>query len=268
MRRTYELYFALAGVVIVTAIYVPLASQGIPRASSVFGHVIGIIGFLLMLSTETLYSIRKRARRGRGRLSTWLQVHIVTAIVGSYMVLLHSSWKFNGLAGVLMLMTVVVVASGFIGRYIYTAVPRTADGVELAINELEAQIAAADAQLQTWSANRPVAVAALGRQLAALPDVPQDSWMLVLGRALVQWGYQRRLRREVRKLDAQGQAQAAQLQKLLSERYRLQRQIRSVAMARRLLSIWHTIHIPLGMALFTIAFIHIGATLYYATFIR
>jgi hypothetical protein len=268
MHRTYELYFAWAGVALVTAIYVPVAAQEIPRASSVFGHVIGIIGFLLMLSTETLYSIRKRARRGVGRMSTWLQIHIVTGIVGSYLVLLHSAWKFNGLAGVLMLMTVVVVASGFVGRYIYTAVPRTADGVEVAINELEAHIAAADAQLQAWSASRPAAAAAISHQLAALPDVPQSSVMLVLGRALMQRGYQRRLRRELAGLDAEGRAQAAQLQKLLGDRYRLQRQIRSLAMARRLLSIWHTIHIPLGVALFTIAFIHIGAALYYATFIH
>jgi len=268
MRRTYELYFALVGVAIVTAIYVPVATQGIPRASSVFGHVIGIIGFLLMLSTETLYSIRKRAQRGVGRMSAWLQIHIVTGIVGSYMVLLHSAWKFNGLAGVLMLMTVVVVASGFVGRYIYTAVPRTADGVEVAINELEAHIAAADAQLQAWSAGRPAAVEAIGHQLAALPDAPQGDVMRVLGRALMQRDYQRRLRRAVSQLDVEGRAQATQIQRLLSERYRLQRQIRSLAMTRRLLSIWHAIHIPLGVALFTIAFVHIGAALYYATFIH
>ena len=38
--------------------------------------------------------------------------------------------------------------------------------------------------------------------------------------------------------------------------------------ARRLLALWHTIHIPIGMVLFTSAFIHIGAALYYSTLLK
>ena len=41
------------------------------------------------------------------------------------MVLLHPAMRFRGLAAVLTLLTVVVVASGVVGRYIYTRVPRT-----------------------------------------------------------------------------------------------------------------------------------------------
>jgi hypothetical protein len=47
-----------------------------------------------------------------------------------------------------------------------------------------------------------------------------------------------------------------------------QAQAVSLARARRMLSIWHAIHIPIGMALFTAAFIHIGAALYYATLLK
>ncbi len=38
--------------------------------------------------------------------------------------------------------------------------------------------------------------------------------------------------------------------------------------SRRLLAIWHTLHVPLGMMLFFIAFIHIVATLYFATLLH
>jgi cytochrome b561 len=41
------------------------------------------------------------------------------------MVLLHTAMRFNGLAGVATLLTAVVVASGIVGRYLYTALPRT-----------------------------------------------------------------------------------------------------------------------------------------------
>ena len=159
-------------------------TRQIPAAGEFYGHAIGILGFLLMLMTETLYSLRKRARSARwGRMAGWLQFHIFTGIVGPFMVLLHTSWKFNGLAGVTLLLTGVIVFSGFIGRYIYTRIPRTADGIE-----------------------DPGLVAAM--------------------------------------------------------------QASTLANARRLLSLWHTIHIPIGMALFTAAFAHILGALYYSTLLK
>jgi hypothetical protein len=38
--------------------------------------------------------------------------------------------------------------------------------------------------------------------------------------------------------------------------------------ARRLLALWHTIHIPIGMVVFISAFVHMGAALYYATLLK
>jgi hypothetical protein len=260
-KRTYELWYALAAMIGITIVYILIAAQGIPKSSSLFGHGIGIIGFLFMLSTETLYSLRKRARgRARGRMSTWLQVHIFTGLVGSYMVLLHSAWKFNGLAGALMLMTVIIVASGVIGRYIYTAVPRTVDGAEVTLRDLEQQIALADAQLQALGVTRSAPVARLASASAS-----GSGASLVFGRTVEQWRYDREVRRV---LKGQGEQQARQLRLLLDERFRLQRQVRSLAVARQLLAVWHTVHIPIGVALFTLAFIHIAAELYFATLIK
>jgi hypothetical protein len=34
------------------------------------------------------------------------------------------------------------------------------------------------------------------------------------------------------------------------------------------MALWHTIHIPIGMVLFTAAFIHIVAAVYYASLLR
>ena len=187
LRGAKELWLALLVCLLITGLYagvVMLTGGTIPAAGEFFGHTIGIIGFILMLMTETLYSLRKRSRSTRwGRMASWLQFHIFTGIVGPFMVLLHSSWKFNGLAGAVTALTMIVAFSGFIGRYIYTRIPRTADGLE------------------------------------------DDSAL-------------------------------AQMQK------------GAIANARRLMALWHTIHIPIGMALFTAAFVHIAGALYYATFLR
>ncbi|HYR11267.1 MAG TPA: hypothetical protein VEQ60_26030, partial [Longimicrobium sp.] len=55
----------------------------------------------------------------------WMQAHVFAGLVGPYLVLLHTAFQFRGLAGVLALMVLVVVASGVVGRFAYTAVPKT-----------------------------------------------------------------------------------------------------------------------------------------------
>ena len=183
LRGNGELWLAFLAMVLMTGVYalIMLLTREIPPAGELFGHGVGIVGFILMLMTETLYSLRKRSRSVRwGRMSAWLQFHIFTGLVGPYMVLLHTSWKFNGIAGVTTLFTIIIVVSGFIGRYIFTRIPRTLDGLEI---------------------------------------------------------------------------EGALSQEALKQ-------------TRRLLALWHTIHIPIGMALFISAFVHIGAALYYATFLK
>lgn len=262
-----ELWWALAAIVVITVIYLLAARQlqGVPAASGLFGHGIGVLGFVLMLATETLYSLRKRSRLARwGRPASWLRFHIFTGLVGPYMVLLHSSWKFNGLAGLVMLITVVVVISGFIGRYIYTAVPRNADGLMLEAGDLQVQIAAAEAELRRAVANEPSAAQLIAPQLTASPAAAGPA-MLVLGRPLFNWRQRQQWRRALRQLDPAARAQARQMEALVARRQALQRQAASLASARRLLGVWHSVHIPLGVALFTAAFIHIFAAIYFAT---
>lgn len=186
LRSFKELWLALLTCVLIAALYgaVVAATRQIPAARGWFGHGLGVLGFILMLSTETLYSLRKRSRTARwGRMSVWLQFHIFTGIVGPFMVLLHTSWKFNGLAGASLVLTGLVVASGFIGRYIYTRIPRTSNGIE-------------------------------------------DPGLVG------------------------------------------QMQVSALLNARRLLSVWHVIHIPIGIALFTVAFAHLLGALYYASLLK
>ena len=270
-RGARELWWSAAAIVGITMFYLVVASrlQAVPAASGLFGHSLGVVGFLLMLATETLYSLRKRSRQARwGRTASWLRFHIFTGLVGAYLVLLHTAWKFNQLAGIVMLLTVIVVVSGFIGRYIYTAVPRTADGAVLAREQLEAEITEAGVALQAWLAERPEASRALALRLAAQPALPKDRPFLVLGRPLIELSYRWQWRREMARADVTVRGQAAQLEKLVARQRQLQRQVASLAMTRRLLGIWHSVHIPLGMALFTAAFVHIGAALYYASLLH
>ena len=92
LRSNRELWLAFFAMILITGLYglVVIFTRSIPPAGELFGHVMGIIGFVFMLMTETLYSLRKRSRTVKwGKLSNWLQFHIFTGLVGPYMVLLH-----------------------------------------------------------------------------------------------------------------------------------------------------------------------------------
>jgi hypothetical protein len=270
-RQNRELWLSFIAVILITLLYLFVTGMlnGVPPASDFFGHSIGIVGFILMLMTESLYSLRKRSRGARwGKMSNWLDFHIFTGLVGPYLVLLHTSWKFNGLAGIVMLLTVIIVASGFVGRYIYTAVPRTADGIELEAGSLNRQIAQADTQLQEMLANSPEKMQLLAKRFSSQPAEAENQTALIFGRVFSDWRYRQEWRRAKRGLDAGSRAQINQLEKMIERRRTLRRQINTLVSARRMMALWHTVHIPIGMVLFTAAFIHIIAAIYYATLLR
>lgn len=274
LTRGRELLCALVSILLITLLYTGVVYRlgSIPAASGFFGHSLGVLGFLLMLMTETLYSLRKRSRAARwGRMASWLQFHIFTGLVGPYLVLLHTSWKFNGLAGIVLLLTIVIVISGFIGRYIFTAVPRTADGAEVQAREIGERIHMVEQSLAEHVTMQPPASRNLLQRLAAYPGghSPRNGGLgVVLGRAFSDIGYRLAWWREQRRLDPAVRAQFHQLSNLIHQRRQLQQQMDSLAAARRLLAAWHAVHIPIGVALFTAAFVHVFAAIYFATLLH
>lgn len=263
-----ELWLALYSMLLISSLYfgVVLAWREVPAASELFGHTLGIVGFVLMLMTETLYSLRKRARTARwGRMATWLEIHIFMGLVGPFLVLLHTSWKFNGLAGVVTLLMVIVVVSGFIGRYIYTAVPRTADGAEVAAAALAQEINRVQGKIEAWLETQPVEIQNLADRLTLTESYGKAFiFQRVFHDAADRWRWWVLSQR----MEPRMRQQVSRLRSLFAERQTLRGQLASLAMARRLLGVWHTVHIPIGMALFTAAFVHIGAAIYYATLLR
>jgi hypothetical protein len=266
-----EFWLALLAIVLITLVYLGVTtySGAVPAASQFFGHSLGVFGIVLMAMTETLYSLRKRTHSIRwGRMSSWLQFHIFTGLVGPYMALLHTSWKFNGLAGVLMLLTVIIVISGFIGRYIYTAVPRTIEGAEVEVGEINQQLAVVEQELAVYLEGQSESARQAIQALITQTSLPVSSGQMVFGRVFMDNRLLREWSRHKRQMDHLSRSQVQNLDDLLRRRIVLHRQAASLDITRHLLATWHTVHIPIGMALFTVAFIHMLATLYLATFLH
>jgi hypothetical protein len=260
--RLNELHLAGLAIVGITAVYLTVvAVLGVPAAGQLFGHSLGIMGFGLMLATETLYSFRKRTlRKSWGRMSDWLRFHIFTGVVGPYLVLLHSAWSFNGLAGLVLLMTGLVVASGFFGRYVYTAVPRPADGVMVEEAALRREIARSESALRMRATE-------LGLKPTSAGGAAGGLWGL-FSRGPSDLAFELKRAWQRRRLGPQLRAQTAELDALVKRRREIQRQIGLLRSARQVMSVWHSIHIPMGLVLFILAFVHIGAAIYYATLLK
>jgi hypothetical protein len=197
-----------------------------------------------MMTMPVIYGVRKRWTRlaGTGSLATWLEVHIFCGIVGPVLVTLHTAFKFNGLISVAYWSMVLVMASGFVGRYWFVRIPKTIRGVELTRREIEDRAAlltqhVADAGLSTDLLSRLVGKDPGGRWARSR-----------LRRALVREGV--------------GTSVARDLIETLAERQGLLRRLSYLERTKRLFAAWHLFHQPLVYVMFGIAILHVGVALY------
>jgi hypothetical protein len=117
------------------------------RPSGDGGHLIGVLGTVCLFATLP-YLARKRLRvlRNAGKPAHWLEAHIFCGVFGPILITYHTSLKFNGIISVAYWSMVLVVLSGFVGRYLYVRIPKTIRGEELSRAELDARAAELEQQ--------------------------------------------------------------------------------------------------------------------------
>lgn len=264
LAENWELIAASFSILALTAAYLIVVRLTATQAGVSANHGLGILGFTLMVATESLYSWRKTRHDARwGRTRIWLKAHIFGGIVGPYIVFLHTGFHFAGLAGVTFWMTVAVMCSGFIGRYIHTAIPRTAPGYELDVDQLEAAIRDTEARLQAWAwqSAHPTQRRALSKAIEAMPVAGEARFRTLLDRKRMPQLYDEPWLQALERLEAPIREQVRTLGVLLDSRRVLQRPAIGTAPARRLLAVWHAVHVPLAIATFAAAVLHMIAAL-------
>jgi hypothetical protein len=108
------------------------------KPSGYIGHSLGIMGSVFIISGVGLYMARKRYRflHRLGNLMYWLEFHIFMCILGTIMVVFHTTFKLGGVAGISFWSMVTALVSGVAGRFIYLQIPRTIEGRELDLKEV------------------------------------------------------------------------------------------------------------------------------------
>lgn len=235
------------------------------RPAGPVGRSLGIAGSVLMFGGTLAYIARKKLRvlSNVGTTKAWLEVHIFCGIVGPVLVTLHTSLRFNGIVSVAYWSMLGVVASGFVGRYLYVRIPRTIRGVEMDRRAIEARAA----ELRHGLAEMKVPPRLLGRidemETSLLPREgdrhPVAS--LVFGGFAV-WRKTRAIEREIRSAGLEpDQIREALLAE--AERINLLRRAAALDLTRRLFALWHVFHKPFVWVLAAVFVVHVGVAIYF-----
>lgn len=109
------------------------------KPGGVLGHGFGIIGSFCIIFGILIYVARKRIRAMSrwGLLKYWLEFHIFLCTLGPILILFHTTFKFGGLVAISFWSMVAVFLSGIIGRFIYLQIPRSIEGRELSLAEVQ-----------------------------------------------------------------------------------------------------------------------------------
>jgi len=241
------------------------------RPSGAIGVKLGMVG-VLMFFLIYLYPLRKKwgwlGRVGNSR--HWLDFHIVLGTAAPVIIAFHASFKFGNIAGMAFYSMLMVTLSGFVGRYLYSHIPRSLSAAELSMKEIQEKEEALRKELAEQKATFGFSVDALAElpspaQLAKTPLIASLLSMFVLDikrpfrtslLRLQQAGFgswvfsgfglfsTRNLKLERAILLAQKQASLSQSIAFLSR-------------TQRIFQLWHVIHRPFSYAFAILAILHI-----------
>ena len=235
------------------------------RPSGPVGRSFGVAGAVLMFGGTLAYIARKRLPilANAGSTKTWLEVHIFCGLVGPALVTLHTSFKFNGIVSVAYWSMLSVVASGFVGRYLYAKIPRTQRGVEMDRKGIEQRAT----ELRSELAEMTVPVKLLLRIQEMEKDLlPAEGSRHGLGSLLFGGLAVRRKTRAIERTIRSAGLTRQLVREALhveAERINLLRRAATLDLTRRLFALWHVFHMPFVWVLAIVFVLHVGVAIYF-----
>jgi hypothetical protein len=235
------------------------------KPGGIRGHGLGMIGSFMMILL-LLYSVRKRRRifHSAWPIKRWLDLHILMGIMGPLYIILHSSFKLNGIVSISFWSMIAVALSGVLGRYIYAQIPRGIQGNELSLQEVEnldqdlgrtlTEKFNLDAyqirRLQTLGMHKDYE----GRSLVRiLIGIFIDDLLFMLRRPF--------LRRQIKYVVKLSGRELKQVQKMSRQKSVLKRRLVLWQKIHHIFHYWHIIHKPFAIIMYLIMLIHVAITI-------
>ncbi|GJL53037.1 MAG: hypothetical protein NPIRA02_01690 [Nitrospirales bacterium] len=220
-----------------------------PRfAGSLWGGVLGVSGAMLMLVPLAYLVVKrvkslKQAVTRRVSMRTLLAGHIYAGVLGPILVLVHTGHKFESPLGIaLTSMTIIVVLSGFIGRYLMGRISQEIKEKRSILDGLNSSYQETLERLRTCCAAKSVQLQPftgffsrlLGRPFFSMQEQEMDTMSIGL--------------RAVRLSDAIADLEYA---------------IRTHDTIKHVFSLWLKIHITLSMVLYALLALHVWAAVHF-----
>lgn len=245
------------------------------RPSGLVGQSAGIVAFVVFVFLW-LYPLRKKwkALAFTGSVGKWLDVHVTSAIGLPLLLTIHAAWRSDGVIGLGFGAMLVVCASGVVGRYLYTRIPRAKSGVELSRDEVVAErrrlideIATATG-IDARTVEETLAIASPSDEKAGVVQVLRD----LVTNDLHRWRMTRELRRRFQEVEGGRDISSAVLVRsvrLAGREIALAQQVRMLDATHRVFRYWHVAHKPFALTALVAVVIHVavvvavGATWFY-----
>lgn len=275
MSETFHKIYLAAFALIVVIVFVLLLIQGVSyystppnerfyherheilKPSGVVGHGIGIAGSLALIIGVFSYMSRKRIRRLSriGYLKYWLELHIFLCSLGPVLILFHTSLKFGGIVAISFWSMVAVVISGIIGRFIYIQIPRTIEGREMSLNEINNSKTELGQRLNDlYGVDENILDLLKKSSVMKIRD--ERKRMNFFSRIRSDRGLMSEIRLNLKsqKLSRKNYRQSI---KLIKNEIVLNRRIEWLVSMQNLLRYWHIAHLPFALIMLVIMIIHI-----------
>lgn len=235
------------------------------KPSGIIGHGLGIIGTSMMILGVASYMIRKRKPRlvGFGYLKHWLEFHIFLCSVGPVLVLYHTAFKFGGIVSVSFWSMAAVVLSGVVGRFIYVQIPRSIEGNELEIEDINTMSANLTAKLKLEFGINGI----ISERLESISFIHQyvneslgKSIILIFKDYFRSLFLLRKIYKEIDYMNL-AKRKAKRVKNLVKSKIVFQRKIGMLRIMQKFFKYWHILHLPFAVIMFVIMFIHVIVTI-------
>jgi hypothetical protein len=224
------------------------------------GYALGIVGLGCMLLLLG-YSLRKRMRAlsSLGPVRGWFQVHMALGLLGPTAILFHCNFQVGSVnSGVALACVLLVASSGLIGRFLYPRIHHGLSGRRATFAERRADLEARRGTLADTLAVAPELARDLQRfEAAALAPSAGAArvWQLAALGSRAR-GLRAHARRELRPRDARARRSAL---REVRDYTRAVRELARFGVYERIFALWHALHLPLCVLLFTAAAVHVVA---------
>ncbi len=223
------------------------------KASGLVGHGLGIVGSFLIVFGVFSYMFRKRLRifSRIGILKHWLEFHIFLCTLGPFLILFHTTFKFGGIVAVSFWSMVAVFLSGIVGRYIYLQIPRSIEGQELSMHEMEDQKIEMNKQLRQ-SVTLDESIYEMIDNFPGKSENRSSFWRKSRSERIAL----KKLRLELRTQKVEPK-KAIEVVQIFKEQLSLKKRIERLSMMQKLFAYWHVAHLPIALIMLVVMIIHV-----------